>query len=470
MPESRVPERGAVPKSTRRSFLARSAALISAAALPAVAAERRATIDVLLNEGRQTISPDNFGYLLEVIGTSIYDGVWVGEKSNISHIGGIRKDLIDHLRKINASVIRWPGGSFASSYDWKDGIGPRSQRPTRTSFWNDKFPKEVPNGPQGFDPNRFGTHEYMRLCALTGARPFLSANTMGLPALEFDHWVEYCNAPSGTTTLAKLRAKNGSPEPFKVHYWGIGNEPWGSDGALTAEEYLTQYRTFASRVPAFDFKPQLMACGGTYDWVHTIMEGTKNKTWPDIHPQLMSLHYYPGDERDPLKFDDQDWYEFLAGCAYLEDVVERTWEVMAMSDPGHDTKIAVDEWGAILEKGTELSRENYWSRAVTLRDALSAGLQLDILNRQSDKVSLACFTGLINQEGGLFMTEGDKFVATGVYSVFEMYAVHQGAQLIPTHFDAPAITVDWKGTPSWYEMRSKTLKGWPVRHRSRVRG
>jgi len=444
-------------QTARRSFLVGSAALLSASAFPVFSDGRRATIDVLLNEGKQTISPDNFGYLLEVIGTSVYDGVWVGEKSKIPHIDGIRKDLIEHLRKIKASVIRWPGGSFASNYDWKDGIGPRSERPTRTSFWNDKFPKEVPNGPQRFDPNQFGTHEFIRLCELTGARPFLSANTRSLPALEFDRWMEYCNAPADSATLAKPRAKNGSREPFNVKYWGIGNEPWGDDGALTAQEYLTQYRNFASMVPQYDFKPQLIACGGTYDWVHTIMEGTKNKTWPDIHPQLMSIHHYPGYKRDPLKFDDQDWYDFLAGGAYLEEVIERTWQIMAISDSGHDTKIAVDEWGAILEKGTELSPENYWSRAVTLRDAVSAAIQLDVLNRQSDKVTLACFTGLMNQEGGVFMTQGDKFVASAIYHVFDLYAAHQGGQFIPTHFDAPTISYDWKGTPSWYEIQSKAL-------------
>jgi alpha-N-arabinofuranosidase len=446
-------------KATRRSFLLGSAALLGGSALPSFGASSQATIDVLLNEGKQSISSDNFGYLLEVIGTSVYDGVWVGENSGIPNIGGIRKSLVEHLKHINASVIRWPGGCFASNYDWKDGIGPRSDRPIRTSFWNDKLPRSVPNGPQRFDPNHFGTHEYMRLCEITGARPFLNANTRSLPPLEFDRWVEYCNAPAGTTTLTKLRAKNGSREPFNVKYWGIGNEPWGYDGALTAEEYLAQYRNFASMFPQYDSRPQLMACGGTYDWVHTIMEGTKNKPWPDIRPQLMSIHHYPGYQRDPLKFDEQDWYEFLAGGAYLEDVIERTWQVMAISDPSHDTKIAVDEWGAILKKGTELSPANFWSRAVTLRDAVSAALQLDILNRQSEKVTLACFTGLINQEGGLFMSEGDKFVATGIYHVFYMYAPHQGGQLIPTHFDSPVVTFDWKGEPSWDELRSNRLSG-----------
>jgi alpha-L-arabinofuranosidase len=433
-------------KIDRRSFLAGTAGLLAAAAsFPVHAQNDRATIDVLLNEGQGTIAPDNFGYLLEVIGTSIYDGVWVGEKSKIPNIGGIRKDLIEHLRKINASVIRWPGGCFASNYDWKDGIGPQSQRPTRTSFWNDKFPKDVPNGPHRFDPNQFGTHEYMHLCKLTGGRPMLNANTRGLPPQEFDRWFEYCNAPAGTTTLANLRAKNGSKEPFDIKYWGIGNEPWGYDGALTAEEYLTQYRNFASMVPEYSFKPQLMICGGSLDWVNKMMAGTKNKTWPDIRPQLMSLHHYPSYKRDALKFDDQDFYEYLAGSAYLENLIERTWEVMAISDPEHYTKIAVDEWGAILEKGTELSSTNYWSRAVTLRDTLSAALSLDLLNRHSDKVTMACFTGLMNQEGGIFLTEGSKFVATGIYHVFEMYAPHQGAQLIPIHINAPSITHNYKG-------------------------
>jgi alpha-N-arabinofuranosidase len=438
---------------TRRGFSAGMAGMMIANGAPttcraAAAGSANATIEISLGESNGIIPRENFGCLLEVIGSSIYDGVWVGEKSNIPNVGGIRKELIDGIRLIGTGVIRWPGGCFSSNYDWRDGIGPQKDRPTRTSFWNDKLPREVPIGPQRFDPNHFGTDELVRLCKLTGAQPFLNANTRSLGAQVFDRWVEYCNSPAGSTSLSKQRAVNGSIEPFGVKYWGVGNEPWGYDGQLTATEYLTIYKEFASMLPVYGARPELVAaCGpnSNLEWVSTILEGTKNyKNIAPIFPSLMSIHHYPGTDRT-TNFDEQDWYEFLAGASWLDQVIEETWAVMASADPNHDTKIAVDEWGAVLAKGTEVSAENYWSRAVTLRDVVHAGLTLDILNRQSDKVKLACFTGLINQEGGIFIAEGKNFVPTGVYHVFELYKPHQGGQLIPTHFDAPTVNINYTG-------------------------
>lgn len=450
--------------TTRRAFLAGSTGLLAASALPALAQSGRARIDVLLDEPQGVIPQDNFGYLLEVIGTSIYDGIWVGEKSKIPNVGGIRKDVIDHLKRITPSVIRWPGGCFASSYDWRDGIGPRAKRPRRTSYWNDKFKPDVPIGPQRFDPNHFGTDEFMRLCQLTGARPYLNANTRSLTAHEFDRWVEYCNSPAGSTTLADERARNGSREPYGVRYWGIGNEVWGLDGGMSLEEYLETYKRFAYHVPVYGEPPQLVAVGApsghSLDWINGLMEGVLGTHLPTALSAI-SVHWYAGNPSndfapgqtflgtfdqgvkltlpDPLNFDASGWYSMLGEYARLERYIERHWQIMAASDPQHRVKLAVDEWGAICAKGTELSPENYWSRAVTLRDVLGAALTLDIFNRHCEKIQVACFTGLINQEGGLFLTEGEKFVASGIYHVFRAYAAHQGGKLIRTEFATPSI-------------------------------
>ncbi len=171
-------------------------------------------------------------------GGVIYDGVWVGEKSKIPNQYGIRSQLVDMMKQIHVPIIRWPGGCFADSYDWKDGIGEASKRPRRTNFWevdHDAI-RLHDKGPQLFETNEFGTNEFIRFCQLTGAQPYLAANLRSLPALDFDHWVEYCNSPAGSTTLAEVRAAAGFPEPFNVRYWGI--EIHASDGTGTLEKVV----------------------------------------------------------------------------------------------------------------------------------------------------------------------------------------------------------------------------------------
>lgn len=417
----------------------------------------------MLDDPRVTISPDNYGYLLEVIGCSIYDGVWVGEQSRIPHVAGIRKDLIDHLKQIAPSVIRWPGGCFADAYDWRDGIGPRAARPRRTSYWNDRLPKDAPMGPQRFDPNQFGTDEFIKLCRLTGGRPYLNANTRSLGPNEFDRWVEYCNSPKGSTTLADQRAEGGSPDPFNVRWWGIGNETWGLDGGATVEEYLALYKRFVAMVTRYGLDLALVAVGAppgvSLEWVTRLVEGV-NAALTAIPLHSISVHYYaghplnnwqPGDTikraaaRGPVGSppaiapDEGAYLWMLSEYAGLDAYLRQHWDTLAAVDPRHEIKLAVDEWGAICGRGTELSPANAWSRAVTLRDVLGAAISLDALNRHADKVSVGCFTGLINQEGGLFVAEGDKFLATGIYHVFRMYAAHQGGDLVRSVIDAPTL-------------------------------
>ena len=219
---------------TRRDFLATTAAAGAGVLLaPRAAAATDSRVEILLNEPIGTIAPEIQGHFAEHLGGVVYDGIWVGENSKIPNDGGIRRGLVEHLKKIKAPLIRWPGGCFADSYDWQDGVGPRANRPSRTNFW--AFDKKVPDGPQKWEPNAFGTSEFVRFCQLVGAQPYIAANVRSLPAISFAHWVEYCNAPAGSTTLAKLRGG----EPFNVRYWGVGNESWGCGGNFTPEEYAT---------------------------------------------------------------------------------------------------------------------------------------------------------------------------------------------------------------------------------------
>ena len=241
----------------RRQFIESSALAVAGAFAyaPRSARAADAVIDVLVNEELGTIIPDFYGHFVEHLGAVVYDGIWVGEGSKIANVGGIRKSIVDHLARIKAPVIRYPGGCFADSYNWRDGIGERSKRPRRTNFWHGVNGKDVPiDSTSRFEPNEFGTNEFLQFCKLTGARPYLAANVRGLNANDFWEWVEYCNAPPASTTLANLRASGsaGSREPFRVEFWGIGNESWGCGGEMTPEEYSQEFRKVTAAYPPFD--------------------------------------------------------------------------------------------------------------------------------------------------------------------------------------------------------------------------
>ncbi|HKG23188.1 MAG TPA: alpha-L-arabinofuranosidase, partial [Blastocatellia bacterium] len=192
-------------------------------------------VEVLLGEEIGAINPDIYGHFAEHLGGVIYDGIWVGENSRVPNVGGIRSALVDAMKLIKAPVIRWPGGCFADSYDWRDGTGPRDKRPRRTNFWVDapEWPNAAPSeSPGRYEPNHFGINEFMKFCQLSGAEAYLAANLRSLGAQEFYEFVEYVNSPAASTTWADVRAGGplASRDPYKVRFWGIGNESWGCGG------------------------------------------------------------------------------------------------------------------------------------------------------------------------------------------------------------------------------------------------
>ena len=230
-----------LPMTMRRRDFMRSAsitaagfALASKYSAGVFAQSADAHIEVVLDEPLGTISPNIYGHFTENLSGVIYDGIWVGEDSKVPNIHGIRKELIDEMRKINPPIVRFPGGCFADSYDWRDGIGPADKRPRRTNFWAGGETAGAPASHR-YDPNRFGTNEFVQFCRLLGAQPYLAANVRSLPAEEFYRWVEYCNSPAGSTTLADERAAAGFKDPFNVRYWGVGNEAWGCGGNFTPQ-------------------------------------------------------------------------------------------------------------------------------------------------------------------------------------------------------------------------------------------
>lgn len=453
---------------SRRNFLRTSACAIGAGFLPrhsARATASNSSITVLLEETVGTISPDLYGYLLENLGTVIYDGIWVGDHSKILNVKGIRKAVIDRLRDIKASVIRWPGGNFADYYDWQDGTGPRARRPRRTNSWSNFMPPGAPSGPQRYDPNQFGTPEFLRLCKLSGGRPFLNVNTRSLTPQSFSQWVEYCNSPHGSTTLADLRNSDGAIEPYGVRYWGIGNEVWGYGGNMSVEEYATLYKRFTLNVPNYDVDLAFVACGAppgrSTEWVREFLRICRSTLFP-TRVFAISLHYYatffgndlkPGETLQDLDneaatkllldagtFGPAEWYRTMDSSARIEDMIDAHWVAMGQVDERHRVKIAVDEWGAVYKNTSRRNVLDFRGRDVTLRDAIAAALTLNIFNRQCNRVCLANFTGLINQEGGLLQADGEQFCTTPVYHVFRMYTGHQGGRALRTVFEVPTFS------------------------------
>jgi alpha-N-arabinofuranosidase len=465
---------------SRRKFLQRSATAGAALlvtkrfSLPATAADSR--VEILINESLGTISPNIYGHFAENLSGVIYDGIWVGEDSKIPNVNGIRKELIDEMRKIKPSVVRYPGGCFADSYDWRDGIGPREKRPRRTNFWAGE---EAPSSPAAhkYDPNHFGTSEFVQFCKLIGSQPYLAANLRSLSAGEFYRWVEYCNSPAGSTTLADMRAASGFSAPFGVRFWGVGNESWGCGGDFTAQEYAVEFRRYATWVPSYGQKLSFIASGPNVDdwnWTRGFLEELVRKGKSQIRSVYgLALHHYAWNlsrgrtqnwvegKGDALKFETVDWYELLREGQRMESLINTHWQIMAENDPEHSIKLVVDEWGPWYRPGSEATPGDLLEQMPTLRDAVFSGMTLDIFNRHPEKVAMANCAQLINCLNSLYLAHENKFCVTPVGHVFAMYAAHQGGQAVRTLFSCPEIH---------YQRDAETASHWGLQGSASLHG
>ena len=452
----------------RRKFLQASSlagAAFAFGARPAWSATADAHVEILLDESIGTIAPEVYGQFTEQLGGVIYDGVWVGEDSSIPNVHGIRKQIIDRLKQIHVPVIRWPGGCFADSYDWRDGIGPRKDRPTRTNFWADDpdARRLKGNAVQLYETNAFGTDDFIRFCHLTGAEPYLASNLRSLPAMAFSRWVEYCNSPAGSTTLAKQRAANGSADPYNVKYWGVGNESWGCGGNFEPGEYAEEFRRFTTWVPHYGVPLSYVGSGpndNNLEWTNGFFEALRKKNYMPRELRGWSVHYYTWNlsmgqtndwvagKRDALDFDETGWYELFLQGLYMEEIVRAQWGLLGEFDPTRNIKLVVDEYGAWYKPGTQLDPTHLLGQQVTLRDALLTAMTLDIFNRHAEKVGMAANAQLVNNLNALFFSHEDKFITTPVFHVFDMYAAHQGAQSLRANFTSPQVHYQRNGKPA----------------------
>jgi alpha-N-arabinofuranosidase len=403
-----------------------------------------AVVEVDPSRAGARINPHIYGHFIEHLGGVIYDGIWVGRDSTIPNVDGIRRQFVDDMKRIGAPNLRWPGGCLADGYHWRDGIG--GTRPRTYNYWENRMPKGV----HAVESNAFGFHEFMRLCRLVGAEPYVAANVGSGTPQEFHDWVAYANAPAGTLTLADERAANGSREPFGVKYWGVGNESWGCGGNMTGDEYATQYRRFISQVPVYQ-RPFFVATGprghsadGDVAWTEGFFAGMQKVRGLDMRVDGFALHYYTDFRQtgeNGAAFDDKGWYAVLHKGAHIETVIADHWAIMGRYDPQHRTKFVIDEWGVWYRGGTELKPEYVLSQAITLRDALHTAMTFDIFNRHADKIEMANVAQTINCLHSLFAAAGDRYVRTPAYYAFEMYQPHMGGHLVPLTVDLPDLMV-----------------------------
>jgi len=392
---------------------------------------------VIINADQKigTINPNIYGHFTEHLGHCIYGGIWVGPNSPIENVRGIRTDVVQALRKIKPSIVRWPGGCFADSYHWRDGIGKRRNRPKRINYhWGGVI-----------ENNHFGTSEFIDFCRQIGAEPFIAANVGTGTPKEMRDWLEYLNF-NGDSTLAELRAQNGHPEPFYVKYLGVGNENWGCGGSMDPIHYARLYRRFSEFSHFFGTSPSgektrlyKVACGpsgGSYKWTRNffeLMSGRKG----DGRNRLSSvnafdMHCYTSSKSrygTATEYTPDQWYGLLAKSLRIEDLILKHWDIMKEYDPRHRVKLAVCEWGA-WHKVMPGTNRHFLRQQNTMRDALLAALTLNVFNRQCDKVDMANIAQMINVLQAMILTDGPRMFTTPTYHVFEMYVPHQGADAL----------------------------------------
>jgi alpha-L-arabinofuranosidase len=428
----------------RRVFL--KAACTGFAALASARRVLAAEADVTLTPDAPgpVISPHIYGHFIEHLGGVIYDGVWVGRNSAIPNLDGLRKQFVDDMKAIGAPNLRWPGGCFADGYHWRDGIGPEAARPRTYNFWESR----MPSGMHATESNHFGVHEFIRLCRLVGAEPYLAANVGSGTPKEFHDWVSYCNAPGGSESLADERARNGDSDPFRVKYWGVGNESWGCGGDMTPGEYATAYRRFVTQFPVY-VPPFLIATGPRghsrdmdLSWTNGFFEAMQGGHRSQVHG--FSPHFYTDFRNDTMRVADftaPEWYAVLREGLRTESIIEAHWAAMGKYDPDHRTRLVIDEWGVWYQPGEEIGPRYILSQPVTLRDALHTSITFDVFNRHAGKIEMANVAQTVNCIHSLFLAQEERYTRTPPYYVFEMYRPHMGARLVPIEIRVDALTV-----------------------------
>lgn len=385
--------------------------------------QNRVLIDATI--AKDTINRNIYGHFAEHLGHCIYGGFYIGDNNKkIPNKDGVRLDVIDALKKLKVPVLRWPGGCFADTYHWKDGIGPKNQRPSMLNIWWGNVKED----------NSFGTNEFLNMCELLGAEPYLSGNVGSGTPQELADWIKYTTHPAGSSPMPELRAKYGRQNPWKVKFWGLGNEAWGCGGNMKAEYYADVYRQYATFMTDWGNSDGIyrIASGASdddYHWTEVLMKELPPKMF-----DALGLHHYSvidwGKKGSSTDFSEREYFTTMQRALLMEELVTKHSAIMDKYDPKKTKALAVDEWGGWYDvvqgtNGAFLFQQN------TMRDAMIAGATLNIFNNHCDRVKMANLAQIINVLQAVILTKDEKMILTPTYHVMEMYNVHQDALMLP---------------------------------------
>ena len=411
-------------------------------------------VNIEINYGGNTvkINKNIYGHFAEHLGRCIYDGFYVGENNKtIPNTEGVRNDVIAALRKMKIPLLRWPGGCFADTYHWKDGVGPKDKRPAMVNTWWGGVTEN----------NSFGTHDFLNMCERLGAEPYLSGNVGSGTVQEFSQWLQYVNF-DGESPMSDWRKENGREKPWNVKYWGVGNEAWGCGGNMTAEYYVNIYRQYATFMTDWTnthdlFRIASGANGADYHWTEVLMR--------DIPQNMISgtgLHHYSVIEwnhKGPATdFTEEQYFKTLKSAWQMEELVTKHSEIMDKYDPQKKVALVVDEWGGWydVEPGTN---PGFLYQQNTMRDAMIAGMTLNIFNNHADRVRMANLAQTINVLQAVILTNKEKIILTPTYHVMEMYNVHQDAMLLPIKITTDDYVFNGEKLPAVSASASKDSTG-----------
>jgi alpha-L-arabinofuranosidase len=399
--------------------------------------------------GKYTISKHLYGQFSEHLGRCIYEGIWVGENSSIPNTKGYRNDVLEALKNLGIPNLRWPGGCFADEYHWMDGIGPRDKRPKMINT----------NWGGVVEDNSFGTHEFLNFCEMIGTEPYISANVGSGTVEEMSKWVEYMTF-DGESPMATLRKQNGREKPWSVKFIGVGNESWGCGGNMNPEFYADQFRRYNTYARNYGNNHLYRIASGAsdydYNWTDVLMRKAGNQM------DGLSVHYYTvrdwNAKGSATQFSNEEYLATIEKSLGIDEVITKHCNIMDRYDPSKRVGLLVDEWGTWyeVEPGTN---PGFLYQQNTLRDAIVAGMSLNIFNSHCDRVKMANIAQIINVLQSLILTDKEKMIVTPTYYVFSMYKVHQEATLLPLEFTSPQLEVNHKKFPAVSASASKDKNG-----------
>ncbi|MDX1359119.1 MAG: alpha-L-arabinofuranosidase C-terminal domain-containing protein [Clostridia bacterium] len=389
----------------------------------------KSTVKINIGEKGARISRYIYGHFAEHLGRCIYDGFWVGKGSVIPNASGIRLDIVEALRQIKIPVLRWPGGCFADEYHWMDGIGPaRDRKRCLNTHWG-----------MVTETHDFGTHEFFELCEMLGCDAYVAGNLGSGTVREMQDWVDYISCAKGTT-MSALRKSNGREEPWKLPFFGIGNENWACGGNMRPEYYTDLYRRYQTYIKNYPGSTvRKVACGPNeddYEWTDIVMNNAGKYMWG------LSMHYYTRVHNNfetmgySDRFGEEEWYSIIKYTYLMDEYIKGHAEIMDKYDPDGRVALIVDEWGTWYKAMAGTNRR-FLHQQNTIRDAVSAAIHFNIFHSNCGRVRMANLAQTVNVLQAVILTYEDVMIKTPTYHVFDLYKCHQDNIYLPPE-EAPA--------------------------------